>query len=504
MKKINAGALAILIIVLLAGTACKKETVKDRQPVPLPVETGTFRIVSLVDPAGAVYNNGDLTAVVTVINQQNEEVVKEVTLTLNLAEGFTTEALQLAAGKYKISRFRLVYKGGATHFAAPLVNSAKAVLVQQPLPIELVISPSVVNQINVEAVKVNGQQPELFGYSPGSFGEADPDNLYRQVRLKAEITIGSVVYDSIPASLMLITLTNTGETLTSFHPMSAGVNNIKILKNAASYRFAVTKWGKTYEQIIAADKLTSETLLIFGGTHEEKKLKSEVLYDMVNGQYKATSKTEYQYGKNGQLAEIKYYLKRPDLSVYLDMTDRFIYNGDKVEGIVRYNEHGNKTANTWFTCDEQGRVHTIDHNENGQQTNGTVEYYNGTNNEVIIKYDYPGRTIGMTYYMTYRDGNLQSSAATTTNHSSELTHYTYDMNINPYVHMNWPNLHLSNNSKNNVVGINKEYQGHMPTNYPYSFNYQFDGDGYPVELIKHFKSYPSGQFAFSQKTVYNY
>ena len=70
--------------------------------------------------------------------------------------------------------------------------------------------------------------------------------------------------------------------------------------------------------------------------------------------------------------------------------------------------------------------------------------------------------------------------------------------------MGWPDLMFSRNSKNNLIGQQKTYHGSFPTADPYEFEYKYDDYGYPVELIKSYKSPTTGQFMFTTKTVYNY
>ena len=82
--------------------------------------------------------------------------------------------------------------------------------------------------------------------------------------------------------------------------------------------------------------------------------------------------------------------------------------------------------------------------------------------------------------------------------------YKYDFNINPFAHMNMPNIFLSNLSKNNLIEQQKNYSGNIPSAEPYKFEYTYDADGYPVELVKHFKNYRTGEHLFKIKIVYTY
>jgi hypothetical protein len=70
--------------------------------------------------------------------------------------------------------------------------------------------------------------------------------------------------------------------------------------------------------------------------------------------------------------------------------------------------------------------------------------------------------------------------------------------------MNMPDIFLSNISKNNLISQQKSYSGSIPSGVPYKFEYTYDGEGYPTELIKSFKSYPTDEHLYKIKTVYHY
>ena len=55
-----------------------------------------------------------------------------------------------------------------------------------------------------------------------------------------------------------------------------------------------------------------------------------------------------------------------------------------------------------------------------------------------------------------------------------------------------------------MVWQQRAYYGSYPANVAYSFEYKYDNEGYPIELISRYKSYTTGQHLFTTKTVYNY
>ena len=97
-----------------------------------------------------------------------------------------------------------------------------------------------------------------------------------------------------------------------------------------------------------------------------------------------------------------------------------------------------------------------------------------------------------------------SPGARSSTGAGESGSYTYDHNINPYVHMSWPDLYLSHESRNNVVAQQKNYGGAYPSGDPYKFAYQYDADGYPTSKITTYKSVFTGEDLYTTRTVYTY
>ncbi len=185
------------------------------------------------------------------------------------------------------------------------------------------------------------------------------------------------------------------------------------------------------------------------------------------------------------------------------MNERFEYTGSNVQKITRFDEKNEVMNSTSFTYDAQGKIINMVKQENGTQTTARVEYFYYAKSEVTIHYDFPG-AMDMDYYSDYSGGNTVASTAKRTNGDTELGTYEYDFNINPYRHMNWPDLFLSHAAKNNLVLQRKQYMYSFPTNEPYSFSYTYDADGYPTSLITKFKSYLTGKHVFTTKKTFTY
>jgi hypothetical protein len=152
------------------------------------------------------------------------------------------------------------------------------------------------------------------------------------------------------------------------------------------------------------------------------------------------------------------------------------------------------------------RVQEINHQENGESTRALVTYLGTPLQSIQIHYTFSGETYDMKYYKTFAGGNVLEDAAFTSNHNSELGKYDFDDNINPYYFLNWPDLFLTHQNKNNITRQYKTYQGSYPVAEPYRSEYTYDADGYPKEVIRHYRSFPGGigTHAYTTKTIFQY
>jgi hypothetical protein len=106
--------------------------------------------------------------------------------------------------------------------------------------------------------------------------------------------------------------------------------------------------------------------------------------------------------------------------------------------------------------------------------------------------------------MKIKGGNKVEDRASSSTGGGEGGTYKYDFNINPFVHMNMPNMFLSNLSKNNLVDQQKNFHGSIPSTVVYKYEYSYDNDGYPKEVVKYYKGYLTGEHLYKIKTVYTY
>lgn len=509
MKHIALKPLNIIIALILFLGSCKKDPIAVPSPGNTPqnnIEKGNISFFNSLDLSGQPYHTSNLRAVVTIINDKNVEVIKDSLIQITINGFVKTGTLELPIGNYKLTSFRLEYGSVNTHFVAPITGSIKASMVQHPLSLDFKVEKGVIKDIPVEVLKVqSGDKPQAYGYPSGAFDYGQENaNPVLKIKMQSIMQVGEVLYDSIPASLTLTTWLIDGERTTSYISLSPGINEISLLKAAVKYDFVVSKWGTKDAISVNRQDIDQVSIYTLGGSKTAKKLKSEIVARNVNGTYVAESKTNYIYNSTGNIYLIEYLFKKADNTIYLSMTDRFEYSGSRVQKITRYDEQSQKILyQTSFAYDIQGRVIDMIKEENNTKITAKVDYFFYTRPEIKISYDFPG-SLDMDYYTTYYRGNIFTSSALRTNGDTEQGNYEYDFNINPYKHMNWPDLFLSHHSKNNLTVMRMQYHGSYPQNEPYLFNYTYDADGYPTSVIKNYQSYITGKPTFSTKTIYAY
>ena len=357
------------------------------------------------------------------------------------------------------------------------------------------------------AVMISACKKEDIAHDPhpgGNGSNQNPDSTYK-VKVKAAITIGDILYDSIPANLQIISWDSNNVIHERQILLAAGSNEVSLPKAHRKYQLKLSKWGISDEMSFTKTQIAEGTYISLGGSKAAKKLRLEEGFLFAAGSYRPDRKTIYTYNTNGGIQRIDYYEKRPqhsDLKRY--QSDVFVYSGNRVIKINRLNESDSQTGFTAFTYTPQGKVTNIHQKSYDQETGAAVEYtYAGATTDIEISYLFNNGN-SMVYFMKIKRGNKVEDAATTSLNKSESGVYGYDFNINPFAHMNMPNLFLSNISKNNMVSHQKSYLGSIPSAEPYKFEYTYDAEGYPTELIKSYKSYTTGEHLYETKTVYTY
>ncbi|HEU0112633.1 MAG TPA: hypothetical protein VFQ73_17285 [Flavisolibacter sp.] len=332
----------------------------------------------------------------------------------------------------------------------------------------------------------------------------NPSETSFTIKLKTVITIGSIVYDSIPAVLTLSSWDSSGTEHKKVLNMNAGANSISLLKKHVKFSFRVNQWSLSDELTLTKDEIKEGETYVLGGAKAAKRLIKEEEYLFAAGAYQPSSKSFYTYNADGSLQQIDFYQKKPqsqELKKY--NVDKFIYTAGKLDKIQRYDDKGAAVSYTGFSYNAANKIENMEQKGYGQETYAYVEYNGGMQPSINIDYLYNNGQ-AMSYTMNFVGGNKVKETAMSSTGGSEGGTFGYDLNINPYVHMNWPDIFLSKSSKNNMISQQKGYAGGFPVAEPYKFEYTYDADGYPVELVKSYKSYTTGEHLYKTKTVYTY
>ena len=450
----------------------------------------------------------------TIVNDQNQAMMTDTLLPLVFNGKYVADSIQLPAGNYKLSKFIIIDAGNKSTFATPVANSPKASQVQQPLHVAFTVPKPAISRINLEVLQIlPTDQPQQYGYPDGSFtnGQVDPGSRFVKVLVQPLIKIGDIVYDSVPVSFTLTSWDANGVKTVKNSTLAAGKTELTLSKDMASYQFKVQKWGTTDELTLTQNDIQEGTVYSLGGSRAAKKLKAELNYKLVDGVFKPQTKAAFEYDASGKLFRILHYVKNSDNSTSLASTENLEYNNGKIYRITKVNDQNTIQSLSLFTYNQGGKIVSLAHNEGGVHTTGDVQYTSfdgGTGisglHGISIHYQYSDRYYTMNYNMQFRGGTMVEDAAVTSHHSSTMGLYHYDFNINPYVHLNLPDIYFSNYSKHNVNSQIKTFSLADPTFVAYDFEYKYDADGYPTEFVRKYSNSLNGQYAYTLKTVYNY
>jgi hypothetical protein len=308
-------------------------------------------------------------------------------------------------------------------------------------------------------------QKEVFQQPPGNPGDKDPDQPLQtvNVKLQAVVRVGSVFYDSIPAHWQITTWDKNGMPSHVDTLLGSGVNTVRVPANGSSYQFRLAKWGIADSITVRKDQLQSDVTYTLGGSKFPKKLRREDTYLFVMGAWQAASRAHYSYGNNG-LASVEFQQKKPQY-MELQFTYKHLYNytGNNVSRIEVFDDANNAVGFTAFTYNAQGTKITHMHQKSYDVEAFAAVDYDFSNQKAEITLDYLyNNGKAMEYKMIIKGGNKTEDKAMSSTGGGEVGTYTYDFGINPFAHMNMPDIYLSHLSKNNLISEQKNYSGANP------------------------------------------
>lgn len=487
------GVAAILL------SACGKDIDKNPPVDPGPIDNKSYVQFTVT---GMQLAGGQFYALVSIEDKNGQTVVNNKKITVDqIQASYKTDKIELAKGEFKLTRFVIVKASDTAVFAAPKANTPKAAMVANPLAITLNISKVGMNDASVQVVKIESTDaPVSFGYTSTDFG-FEP---FFEVKVKLKINLGQVVYDSLPGKLLVDAVNADGAHWTREIDLQKGITAIRVPDQYKTFKFQVNKWNLPLQKQFAREELPAGTVVSLEGNKAPKRLVEEASFTETGIGLRADSRSEYFYNAANRLSEVKFYQRSTVVSgLPLTFVHKFLYNGNELDSIKRYNDVNALTGYSAFFW-TAGKISGIDNKSYDQQTSAGYEYKREGGLDVI-EADYifhNGNT--MTYKLRFANGNKVSDHAQTSTGGSEGGIYEYDDNINPKHQLGWHDLYFTNASKNNQKFENKGYGGAIPSVVPYKTEFVYDEDGYPVEVWTSYKSYSTQQHLYRTKKTYRY
>ena len=287
------------------------------------------------------------------------------------------------------------------------------------------------------------------------------------LKVKAAITVGDVVYDSIPATFTITSWDRSGLMHQRTIELAAGTQTVYLPKAHTKYRIQLA----TY---------------VLGGSKAAKKLSEEVGYQFKDGSYQLYNKMTYTYDNEGRLKEIGNYFingEEPTPRLELYRVDRFLYNGnrvEKIESIDKQTPGENVIEYSAFTWNGEGKIIGINYGEAGSTASCRMEYTSQGNSELVrVNFFEDNQDNGSRAELKFAGGNRVEEKTFIPNYLTATRRFTYDHNINPYVHIKWPQINLVHESKNNVLEEQPDFAA-----ISLKCEYSYDADGYVTEVRK--------------------
>lgn len=226
----------MLILILFAGLAqsCeKKDELKGKVDFSIALSEDVLKKSMQND---SINENGDPVQIydtwhmlVSAISEDGLYVLEDELIPLYaFGSGFMSEKIELETGKYQLVKFMVVAPNGEVIYAAPIEGSAKAFLVNDPLPVDFVIRADQTNHVSPEVLPTGNSNPQEFGYASFGFQVVQPIIVY--VMVVDDNPIYMRPSSSIPAILSFSARDGWSHT----YKIEAGINKI-LVKSGYDY-----------------------------------------------------------------------------------------------------------------------------------------------------------------------------------------------------------------------------------------------------------------------------
>jgi len=493
-----------MFFLLLAGTvllteSCKKSTDVILQPVPGTADTTSY----IRFTANGIQQSGNqVYALLSIKNSNGQPVITDRKVTLDNIQGhYLTDRILLEKGEYKLVKFIVLSASDSAIYAAPKTGTTYASQVAQPLDLSFSVSTAGVTNAAVQVLKVQvADNPDQFGYNNSDFGFISMMTL----KAKLKVTVGQVLYDSLPGTIIVTATRNASETWIREMELSQGASQIQVPAGYDTYRFEMRKWNLTDTRTFDKTAVQQGMTINLEASREPLRLIEELTFIENTGGVIPESRVEYFYNSQNRLQNIKSYQRSLQVSgLHLTSVYDFIYQGGLLDTISRFDAASQPTGYTAFTY-EDGRISAIA-NQSYDQFTGAAFHYSQSGGQDIIKGDYIFQNGGsMNYEMRFRNGNKVYEQALSSTMGGESGVYEYDTNINPKHQLGFHDMYFTNSSRNNLAGVQKGYGGAIPQVIPYKYEYVYNTEGYPSEAYISYKGYTSQQHLYRIKKVYKY
>lgn len=327
------------------------------------------------------------------------------------------------------------------------------------------------------------------------------------VKVKAAITVGDVVYDSIPATFTITSWDRSGVMHQRDVQLAAGTQTVYLPKAHTKYRIRLAKWGLTDERTFLNSEVNETTTYVLGGSKAAKKLKEEMHYSYENGSFQPQLKRAFVYDNGGRLRDVQNYGNMDGgatANLELYSIDRFLYDGNKLEQIMTLDQQENLNSLlgfNMFTWTTQGKLAHIRYGNDVEQSTCRIFHPDGQNGTdwIHIEYFLNDITTGGRVELKFKDGNRVEEKTQMPNYPVATRTYTYDAGINPYVFLKWPTMNFAYDSKNNVVE-----EAYSNVSIRMERTYTYDADGFVKEVVRKEINTTTGEVRGMSKIVYTY
>ncbi len=497
--------LLLSFVALFTISSCQKEDViappsnPDADPVSGLVK-GIFQLeLNLLQP----HADDSLDAFITLINRQGQAAFENKAIKIGkTAAGslqWRSPEIAVEKGTYTMSQL-VIKKDGKALYATPLGASRLAPQIQQGLP-QLHPLDQNLSTFRPQVLVVDELVgPEDFGYGLSVF-----ERNGITVNLQTRITVGSLVYTPTVMNLTLITVLENGDRQERAIVHNSLEDELRVKEDAVRYEISGLIWNVPVKVSVTRQELLANNEILLEAEKSRKWLSMEETYLEVLGSWQNDSKTIYQQRADGQLGEVIYYQKKPQSrELQFIFSDKGVFAGNQLIGVDRIDPANKKVGETRYEYGANGRITHILQTMYGQTTTSVIEQGISTEGAVTDVYMLLDNGHTIHYAATFNNGNKVSYTAASSKGASENARFFYDEKINPRAtNKLFPDMYLTNVSKNNMAHRELGTVGSIPTAVPYKYEYIYNEDGYPDVLYTYYQSY-GGEHQFRKKTVFTY